>query len=103
MADFGKIQKLISEKNIGPSESGYHTQRSLENGGKIRVLLVKGEDEAHVEYICPYCGHYEYTKKMFKRPFSIKCGACDRLIRVQRLKYLADKARKAADTGETEE
>jgi len=97
MADFGKIQKLIDEKKLGPSDSEYHTNRGLENGGRIRVLLIKGENEAHVEYICPYCGFYEYAKKPFKRPFSVKCSGCDRLIRVQRLKYLADKARKAAD------
>ncbi|MBN2094898.1 MAG: hypothetical protein JW727_02520 [Candidatus Aenigmarchaeota archaeon] len=102
MAEFGKIQKIIDEKKIGPGESDYHTQRGLENGGKIRVLLLKGEKEAHVEYICPYCGFYEYTKKPFKRPFSVKCAGCDRQVRVQRLKYLADKARKAAE-GQIEE
>jgi hypothetical protein len=102
MAEFGKIQKIIDEKKIGPSDSEYHTQRGLENGGKIRVLLIKGEKDAHVEYICPYCGHYECTVKPFKRPFSVKCGACDKLVRVQRLKYLADKQRKAAD-GKIEE
>lgn len=97
MAEFGKIQKIIDEKKIGPSDSDYHTQRSLENGGKIRVLLIKGEKDANIEYICPYCGSYEYTIRPFKRPFSIKCSACDRLIRVQRLKYLADKQRKEAE------
>jgi len=97
MAEFGNIQKIIDERKIGPSDSEYHTQRGLENGGKIRVLLIKGETEAHVEYICPYCGHYECATKPFKRPFSVKCAACDRLIRVQRLKYLADKQRKEAE------
>lgn len=104
MADFGKIQKLIVEKNIGPSESDYHTQRTLENGGKIRVLLIKGEDEAHVEYICPYCGHYEYLKVNFSVPkkslknlFSVRCKACDRLIKLQRLKHQVAKERKAEE------
>ena len=86
---FGKIQEFIDEKNIKPPDCEYHTQRKLEESGKIRVLVYKGK--AHVEYICPKCGHYEYIKKEWRRPFSIKCSNCKNLIRVQKMKYLIKK------------
>ena len=89
---FGKIQELIKKKNITFKSCEYHTQRKLENGGKIRVLVLNGV--AHVEYICPNCGHYEYLTKEWKRPFSVKCSNCGYLIRVQKMKYLIKKEMK---------
>lgn len=88
---FGKIQELIEKNNIKPSDCIMHTQRRLENNGRIRVLVLKGETDAHVEYICPKCRHYGYTKKKWKRPFSIKCENCGNLIRVQKMKTLIKK------------
>ncbi len=86
-----KIQEFIEKNNIKPSDCVMHTNRNLENNGKIRVLVLKGESDAWVEYICPKCGHYGYTKKTWKRPFSIKCENCGKLIRVQKMRTLNKK------------
>ena len=93
---FVKIQELIEKNNIQPSDCVMHTQRRLDNDGKIRVLVLKNESDAHVEYVCPKCGHYSYTKKTWKRPFSIKCENCGELIRVQKMKTLIKKDVKEA-------
>jgi len=87
-----KIQELIKKKNLTFESCEYHTQRKLENGGKIRVLVLHGT--AHVEYICPRCGHYEYLTKPWKRPFSVKCGNCGHTIKVQKMRYLIKKEMK---------
>ncbi len=86
---------MIKEKNIQPSDCEYHTQRKLDKTGKIRVLVYEGI--AHVEYICPKCGHYEYTTKEWKRPFSIKCSNCGERLKVQKLRYLVKKEQKEAE------
>ena len=86
-----KIQEFILKNNIQLSDCIMHTNRKLENNGKIRILVLKGEPDAYVEYICPKCGHYCYTKKTWKRPFSIKCENCGKLIRVPRMKTLIKK------------
>jgi DNA-directed RNA polymerase subunit RPC12/RpoP len=83
---FDKIGKIISEKGLKPSDCAYHTLRNLENNGKIRILVIKGETTAHTEYICPKCGNYGYIIKDWKRPFNIKCEKCGSLIRVSKLK-----------------
>lgn len=93
--EFKKIQEIISKRNLGPSDCEYHTQRALENDGKVRVLVVKGEKEANVEYICPYCGYYGFVQKLWKRPFSVNCENCKKLIRIQKMKTLIDKDKKA--------
>ena len=78
------------------SKIRYITTRDLKNSkgevtGKIRVLVLKGETEALVEYTCPECGYHEKTKKPWKRPFSVKCSNCGYLIRVPKLKTLIKK------------
>jgi peptide subunit release factor 1 (eRF1) len=82
---FDRIEKFIEEKGIKPSDCSYHTLRTLENNGKIRVLVLKGENIARCEYICPKCGHYAYCEKEWKRPFSVKCEKCGATIKVPRL------------------
>ena len=69
----------------------YITTRTLKNEkgeikGKIRVLVLQGQNDATVDYTCPKCGFTEKTTKEWKRPFSIKCNKCGFLIRVPRLK-----------------
>ena len=83
---FEKIESIIKEKNLTPSSCAYHTLRNLENNGKIRILVVKGENQANVEYLCPKCGHYEYIQIEWKRPFSVKCSKCGFVIKVPKLK-----------------
>ncbi|RLI99624.1 MAG: hypothetical protein DRP06_03110 [Candidatus Aenigmatarchaeota archaeon] len=90
-----KIQEFIEKNNIQPGDAEYHTQRALEKTGKIRVLAIKGT--AHAEYICPYCGHHGYTTKTWKKPFSVNCEECGKLLRVQKLKYLVKKEIKEAE------
>ncbi|MBU5575230.1 MAG: hypothetical protein QXF15_01515 [Candidatus Aenigmatarchaeota archaeon] len=90
---FGKIESIIKEKNLKLSDCDYHTMRSLENGGKIRALVLKGEKIAHVEYICPNCKNYEYktiewkqVSKGAKYRFTVDCGKCGFKIKVEKLK-----------------
>jgi Fe2+ or Zn2+ uptake regulation protein len=82
---FDRIANLIKEKNLKPSNCVYHTLRTLENNGKIRVLVLK-DQIARCEYICPKCGHYGYCEKEWKRPFSVKCDGCNFTIKVPRLR-----------------
>jgi len=82
---FDKIANFIKENKIKPSDCKYHTMRTLENNGKIRVLVLKKDNLARCEYICPFCGYYGYCEKEWKRPFSVKCEKCGKTIRVPRL------------------
>jgi len=90
---FDKIQRLIKEKNLTPAGCAYHTLRTLENNGKIRALVIKGEDKLHIELICPFCGAYNYVtqewvkvSKGSKYKFKLKCPKCGKLVKVTKLK-----------------
>lgn len=82
---FGRISKFIAENKIKPSDCNYHTLRTLENGGKVRVL-VWNDNVARAEYICPACGCYGYREQEWKKPFSVKCEKCGFVIKVPKLK-----------------
>ena len=82
---FGKLQKFVRENGIKLADCAYHTFRELENNGKIRVLVLKKDNIARCEYICPYCNHNGYCEREWKRPFSVKCEKCGKTIRVPRL------------------
>ncbi len=90
---FDKIEKFIKENGITPKDCKYHTLRTLENNGRIRVLVLKSDNIARCEYICPNCGHYGYCEKEWRRPFSVKCDGCGKTIRVPKL--LSEFKRKA--------
>jgi rRNA maturation protein Nop10 len=90
---FDKIQKIISEKKLTPSDCVYHTLRALENNGKIRALVIKGENTIHIELICPNCGAYSYVTQEWKKVskgakyrFEAKCPKCGNNIKVEKLK-----------------
>ena len=90
---FDKIEKIITEKNLTPSTCGYHTLRNLENNGKIRALVVKGENIIHIELVCPKCGNYDYHTQEWKQvskgakyKFETKCPKCGDIIKVPKLK-----------------
>jgi phage FluMu protein Com len=90
---FDKIDKIISEKKLTSSTCDYHTIRILENGGKIRALVIKGESIVHVELICPKCGNYDYNTQEWKQVskgakyrFEIKCSKCGNIVKVEKLK-----------------
>jgi len=90
---FDKIDKIIAERKLGAADCDYHTLRALENNGKIRALVVKGENIIHIELICPKCGNYDYhteewkqVSKAAKIRFSIKCPKCGNTVKVGKLK-----------------
>jgi ribosomal protein L33 len=90
---FDKIDKIIAEKKLTAADCEYHTLRPLENNGKIRALVVKGENIIHIELICPNCGSYNYVteewktvSKAAKIRFSIKCSKCGNVVKVKKLK-----------------
>lgn len=90
---FDKIDSIIKEKKLTPAECGYHTLRILENNGKIRALVIKGENIIHIELICPKCGNYNYStqewgkvSKGAKYRFETKCPKCGNSIKVEKLK-----------------
>jgi len=94
-----KIETLIKQNNIRPSDCSYHTWRDVANKngkrtGKIRVLVLKVDQIARCEYICPECGYENYEEKPWKRPFSINCTKCNFLIRVSRMRDEVKRERK---------
>ena len=93
MTMFDKIQKIINEKKLTPANCSYHTLRTLENNGKVRALVIKGENTIHIELICPFCNAYSYTtqewvkvSKGSKYKFKLKCPKCEKLVKVTKLK-----------------
>jgi len=95
---FDKIQKIITEKNLTASDCEYHTLRALENNGKVRALVVKGENIIHIELICPNCGNYDYHTQEWKQiskgakiRFTIKCPKCGNSVKVEKLKGAKNK------------
>lgn len=90
---FDKIDKIIAEKKLTAADCDYHTLRALENNGKIRALVVKGENIVHIELVCPKCGNYDYStqerkqvSKAAKIRFTVKCPKCGNTVKVEKLK-----------------
>jgi predicted nucleic-acid-binding Zn-ribbon protein len=90
---FDKIDKIIKEKKLTPSSCDYHTLRTLENKGKIRALVIKGDNKLHIELICPKCGTYNYMTQEWKQiskgakiRFRVECPKCGNKIKVEKLK-----------------
>lgn len=90
---FDKIDKIIAEKKLTAADCDYHTLRPLENNGKIRALVVKGENIIHIELICPKCGNYDCqsqewkpVSKAAKIRFTIKCSKCGENVKIEKLK-----------------
>ncbi len=86
-----KIGKMIEEMGITGSDVLYHTWRKVKNRkgeekGELRILALKKDGMARVEYVCPYCEKYGFKEETWRRPFSFKCDHCGKTIRVPRLK-----------------
>jgi len=95
---FDKIGSIIKEKKLTPAACDYHTLRILENNGKIRALVIKGDNLVHIELICPKCGNYEYktqgwgkVSKGAKYRFIVKCPKCGNSVKVEKLKGAKNK------------
>jgi peptide subunit release factor 1 (eRF1) len=89
----GEIDKLIKERGLKAGDAEYHTIRTMENGGRVRALVIKGEKTVHLEYICPQCKHAGYKHQEWKDAgkgakfrFSFKCDKCGFEIKVPKLK-----------------
>ena len=90
---FDKINSIITEKKLTPATCDYHTLRTLENNGKVRALVIKGENVIHIEIICPKCGDYSYQTQEWKKVskgakyrFEAKCSKCGFSVKVEKLK-----------------
>ena len=77
------------------------TTRGLKNKadkptGKIRIVKLKEQQEALVDYTCPECGHAEKKKELWQEPFltgsganrkmSVVCAKCGNKMTVLKLK-----------------
>lgn len=89
----GKIDEIISQRSLKSADCEYHTIRTLENNGRVRALVVKGEKVLHIEYVCPKCGHSAYknqewaqVSKAAKIKFTVDCEKCGFKIKVEKLK-----------------
>jgi DNA-directed RNA polymerase subunit RPC12/RpoP len=84
----------------------YITTRELQNSsgkiaGKIRIMKIKEESEATVEYTCPACGFKEKRKEAWKEPFiegsginqkfNLQCSNCNFKIKLLKLRKEAKK------------
>lgn len=90
---FDKIQTIIKEKKLSAQGCKYHTLRTLENNGKVRCLVIKGDDTVHIELICPKCGTYSYitqewkpVSKAAKIRFRAECSKCGNKVKIEKLK-----------------
>jgi len=90
---FNKINSIITEKKVAPKDCEYHTLRALENNGKIRALVIKGDNTLHIELICPKCGTYTYVTQEWKKVskaakirFKAECPKCGNKVKVEKLK-----------------
>jgi len=95
-----KIQEFVAQTGLKPSDCLYHTYRDAKNSrkettGKIRVLVPKSDAIARVEYVCPECGHYAFTEKEWKRPFSVNCEKCGFRITIPKMREESKKEQKA--------
>lgn len=100
-----KIESIIKEKKLKPSDCAYHTWRDLSNKkgeytGKVRILVVKGETKARVEYKCPHCGNEDYMETEWFKPFSFNCGKCSAAIKILKLREEFKKDQKKAQRAE---
>jgi len=99
----GNVAHMHSDQRedlCDPVEIEYITTRELQNShgsctGKIRMIVLKGENEASIDLTCPECGFSEKKKEIWKKPFTTNCGRCGFLIKITSLKAEIKKERKA--------
>ena len=84
----------------------YITNRELQNRsgepkGKIKILKMREEDHAQVDFTCPECGANDKRKESWAEPFTsgekskqrfmVKCGKCGFVLNMLKLKKEAAK------------
>ncbi|MEM5853079.1 MAG: hypothetical protein QXG39_00475 [Candidatus Aenigmatarchaeota archaeon] len=72
-------------------EIRYITTRDLKNSsgevkGRIRVIVLKGENEAEIDLTCPECGYIQKKKQEFKMPLNVECEKCKFKIKLESLR-----------------
>lgn len=97
--------KVITERKLKPSDCSYHTWRDLSNKdgkytGKVRILVIKGETKARVEYICPHCLNSSYMEKEWFKPFAFDCEKCGKTVKILKLREEFKKDQKKAQKAE---
>jgi predicted RNA-binding Zn-ribbon protein involved in translation (DUF1610 family) len=100
-----KIEKIIQERKLKPSDCAYHTWRDLSNKkgaytGKVRILVIKGESNARVEYKCPECVFDGYIEAEWFKPFSFKCEKCGNMVKILKLREEFKRDQKKAKKAE---
>jgi len=87
-------------KDIKPGTFAYFTRRKLENkegeeAGEILLWKKVDEEESQYIMICPYCREeQEGSVVLKKRPYRVRCKACNRSITLPKLLNEAKKKRK---------
>lgn len=80
---------LIPPKDI--SECNYFTKRALENEkkekkGSITMWRLKGQEEFNFVMTCPFCGHKQERKEVFKsKPYRPVCENCRKASVVEKM------------------
>ncbi|MFH0837355.1 MAG: hypothetical protein V1870_04455 [Candidatus Aenigmatarchaeota archaeon] len=102
MTELNKLEKFIQDNKVLPSQCAYHTWRDALNKeskktGKMRIVVLKSDNLARVEYLCPECGHYGYQELPWERPFSFKCEKCSFNVKVPKMKEQFKREMKAAN------
>lgn len=97
--------KVITERKLKPSDCSYHTWRDLSNKdgkytGKVRILVIKGETKARVEYICPHCLNSSYMETEWFKPFTFDCQKCGKTVKILKLREEFKKDQKKAQKAE---
>ena len=79
----------------------YITIRNLlnkkgEKKGRIRIIKLKENDFAEIEFLCPECKKFEKRKEKWKEPFVkgsgknqkffVKCNFCNFFIKLEKLR-----------------
>ena len=77
----------------------YITTRELKNkngqiAGKIRVLKLKENTKATIDFTCPNCRVSDRRESEFKLPFLMECSKCGHPIKLIQLKKEMKKEKK---------
>ncbi len=77
----------------------YITTRELKNkvgqaNGKIRILKLKENPRASIDFTCPECRFSQKKESEFKIPFLMNCAKCGNLVKIIELKKEMKKQKK---------
>lgn len=80
------------------------SDKSGEVTGKVRIMKLKEEDRAMVDFVCPMCGNSEKREEAWAEPFvtgkgagkkmNVACGKCGHKVTVLKLRKQIAKEKK---------